>query len=173
MTQEAQSNHPRPEGISNEHQQRFEQLQTHLIEQLKVQPYPVIVRTSDPDDPLGGYHLSLHKDGSWSIGTGREGIKFLNGPHKLPNKPGMPPTDPKEPVKLIEILKSYAFIQRSAEFDELVVDPQYSFEESIAKRRGLRKSIDKSVDENPGPYADSFLEHMENTLKQLSGNRKI
>jgi len=176
MTLESRPNQPqKPEGISAQQQERFNQLQTEIMGRLKPNSATIVV-TSDENDPPGGYHLSVNDNGHWSIGFGREGIKFLNGPNKPPDKPlelfrSTLPNESEESVELLDILKAYALIQNSSSLDQIseqILSHQIDVREYLNKSRELRRGREQSVSENPGPFAESFLRNMQNTLEQLS-----
>ena len=140
-----------PEGISPQQQERFNQLHAEIVGRLKPYHATTVVSSIVSSDSRGRgrrYHLSLSQNGRWSIGSGRSVIKPLN--------------DLGKPVELVEILQACAFVKEPLLFDNMI-NGKIGFDEYLAEKENLKKS----VKDNPGPFADSFLEHMAKSLKRL------
>lgn len=150
---EAESHQPNPEGILPQHQERFDKLQADILNQLEGKGN-LIVFTDNPDNPAHGTHISLNSDGLWEIQQGSELTGPLAPPSHL-NKAG-------EKVSLIKVLEVYAVASDRTPLKR--IDDKWDIKGLLAES----DKIKRSVAENPVPFAESFLGHMENTLEELS-----
>jgi len=140
-------NHP----LRTQYERNFKELQSDIVGALRPGS-ALIIFSSDSQDPPNGYHVSLSQKGIWSLGFGREGMKY---------------------VKLPELLKSFAFAKQHdllfGPLDDLSFDHKIETEDYLKKRMEIRRSLNRSVNEDPMFFADNLLGHM---VQALQGYRK-
>lgn len=144
MTTEARDPSQQPfEDISPQHEERFKELNSGIMEVLR--PHSsLIVFSTDSDDLPNGYHLSINKGGNWSVGYGREGVNPLGS------------------VPLRKLLTEYNFIRFWASSGIQIMKG----DEFEAKLEEIRKPAGENLNE----AAPGFLDSMNNALERYQGN---
>ena len=134
------------------YEEDFKGLQSEIMESLKPGS-ALIIFSTDIQDPPNGYHVALDQKGRWSLGFGREGMGY---------------------VKLPEVLKSFAFAKQHdllfSPTDDLFFDHKIEIEEYARKRMEIRRSLNKSVDEDPIFFANHLLGNMVQALQRYREN---
>lgn len=140
----------------------FYRLQTEITKRLKPDQR-VVVCTNDSNDPVEEYHLTVDKKGTWVLGLGKvtTRARWLLGIWGGETTRVLNDRFTKK-AYLRHLLEEYAFIQNSQSFSKMFND-KIGPDEYFAKKDELRKS----VKDNPDPFAEGFLGHMENALEQL------
>lgn len=130
-----------PENISLIKESRFKELHDRIIENIEDNGRIIII-SSDTEDPVGGFHLSVDKKGQWELNFGREYGNPLANPPQLP-----------------ELIKEYAFVINSSSVRGITDYEQYMAQLA---------AIEKSAEDNPNPLVETLLENMEQALQNLS-----
>lgn len=143
-----------PENPLGRFEGRFRSLENEIMTSLKSPTdYLVISKSRQDMDIKEGAVFTLGKTGNWSLHMGDVSSKQITDSNKF-----------------LGVLKEHAFV---INYDELFQPLHDDLREKKLTAEGFslkysmaRQSLDRSIEENPVPFAELLLEHMEQALQR-------